>query len=189
MALPIVAAVALGAAVYHEVKKSHYKELETSRFDAETKGTDKVVKHPSDNYSSSIRVKPEFGSIVCCEVYGVLDHTGIWIDEDTIVELSNSGLVKAVSASRFLTERSGKNIFVACDKHHQPIVLPDAAERALQSIFTYRGYDVIDNNCHRFVNYCICGQEQELTRFQSLNDRIFKLSGKNIYWDKVKLSY
>lgn len=31
MALPIIAAVALGAAVYHEAKKSHYKSLEHKR--------------------------------------------------------------------------------------------------------------------------------------------------------------
>ena len=185
MALPIVAAVALGAAVYHEAKKSHYKKLESERAAATKDSRNPVKKSPSDNYSSNIKVEPVAGSIVCCEVYGVLDHSGIWIDADTIVELSNNGLVKAVSAQRFLTERSGDNIFVACDSQHKPIVIKEAIDRAVNSVFTYRGYDVIENNCHRFVNYCLTGKEDELTRFQSLNDRLFKLSGKNIYWDKV----
>lgn len=185
MALPIVAAVALGAAVYHEAKKSHYKKLESERSSGVKDSRNSVKKSPSDSYSSNIKVRPVAGSIVCCEVYGVLDHTGIWIDQDTIVELSNNGLVKAVSTQRFLDERSGDNIFIACDNRHQPIVIPEAIERAISSVFTYRGYDVIENNCHRFVNYCLTGTEQELTRFQSLNDSLFKLSGKNIYWDKV----
>lgn len=95
--------------------------------------------------------------------------------------------MKAVSAHRFLEERSGDNIFVACDSEHQPIVIEAVIERAISSVFTYRGYDVIDNNCHRFVNYCISGEEHEITRFQSLNEAIFTHCGKNIYWDKVKI--
>ncbi len=187
MALPIIAAVALGAAVYHETKKSHYKRLEAERFSSTKDEKNVVKKSPSDNYASNIHVAPEAGSVVCCEVYGVLDHTGIWIDSDTIVELGNNGLVKAVSVERFLAERSGDNIFVACDHNHKAIVIPNAEQRAINEVFSYRGYDVIHNNCHRFVNYCLTGKERELTRFQSLNDSIFEISGKNIYWDKVKV--
>ena len=187
MALPIVAAIVLGAAVYHEVKKSHYEKVEFKRKTPKPDAKNSVLKSPSDSYASNIKVQPKSGSIVCCGVYGVLDHTAIWIDRDTIIELSNNGLVKAVSAERFLEERSGDNIFVACDHKHDPLVFNEAIDRAINSVFTYRGYDVIDNNCHRFVNYCITGQERELTRFNSLNDAIFKVSGKNIYWDKVKI--
>lgn len=187
MALPIIAAVMLGAAVYHETKKSHYEKVERKRKDTQFDRKNVVKKSPSDNYASNIRVTPEAGSIVCCGVYGVLDHTGIWIDRDTIIELSNSGLVKAVSAERFLNERSGDNIFVACDHEHKPIVVKETIERAINTVFTYRGYDVFENNCHRFVHYCITGEEREITRFQSLNDAIFKLRDKNIYWDKVKI--
>lgn len=188
MALPIIAAVALGVAVYHEAKKSHYRELENERLTTKNSDKNALRKSPSDGYSVNSSVTPEAGSIVCCGVYGVLDHTGIWVDRDTIVELSSSGLVKAVSAERFLTERSGDHIFVACDNHHKPIVIKETVERAINSVFTYRGYDVIENNCHRFVNYCITGQEHELTRFTSLNDVIYRVSGKNIYWDKVKIN-
>ena len=189
MALPLIAAgLALGAAILHESNKKHYKNLEIDRNnrDGEQDYKPDLVKSPSDIYNRGFSVKPLAGSIVCCEVYNFLDHTGIWIDEFTIIELSNSGLIKSVSADRFLQERSGQNIFVACDNNHQPIVIPGAQKRALENVYSYREYDVIENNCHRFVNYCLTGFNDELSRFTTLNKQIAKLSGKHVYWDKVQ---
>lgn len=195
MALPLIAiAAALGAGALHEHNKNKYKRLELDRYLPEKQtGYDlqntlrEVIKSPSDTYCSDILVKPLPGSIVCCEVFNLLEHTGIWIDEHTIIELSNNGLVKAVSAARFLNERSGKNIFVACDQHHQPIVIEGCEKRALNSVFTYRGYDVIENNCHRFTHFCLSNDDREVSRFSRLNQILIQLVNQNIYWDKVKL--
>ena len=54
-----------------------------------------IGRWPSDAYPSSLSVTPVPGSIVCCSVYQAFDHTGVIIDEDTIVELHGSGLVRA----------------------------------------------------------------------------------------------
>ncbi len=195
MALPLIAiAAALGAGALHEHNKNKYKRLELDRrqpekpsgYEQHNRLSD-VIKSPSDMYCSDIKVKPLPGSIVCCEVFNLLEHTGIWLDEDTIIELSNNGLVKAVSASRFLSARSGKNIFVACDQYHQPIVQEGCEQRALNSVFTYRGYDVIENNCHRFTHYCLSNDDREVSRFSRLNQLLIQLVNQNIYWDKVKL--
>ncbi|NVK25507.1 MAG: hypothetical protein HWE10_11310 [Gammaproteobacteria bacterium] len=209
MALPLIAAIIAGATAIHQSNKSHYKKIEHKRkYDSlsdssfgeqkirsshftsirnEAKYMPKVRKLPSDTYSNGLTVIPEAGSIVCCEVYGMFDHTGIWLDDETIIELSNSGLVKAVSSQRFLQERSGKNLFVACNNLHKPIVISGCEQRAVSNLFSYREYDVIDNNCHRFVNFCLSGRDIELTTFANLNKQLAKLSGQNIYWDKVKV--
>ncbi|WP_341205732.1 hypothetical protein [uncultured Psychrosphaera sp.] len=189
MALPFIAlAAVIGASVAHESTKSRYKDLEQLRHIAKENTDDlSVIKTPSDTYSSDTYVQPQPGSIVCCEVYNLFEHTGIWIDQDTIIELSNDGLVKAVSASRFLDERSGKNIFVACNARHQPIVLPGCESRALHSIFTYREYDVLENNCHRFTHYCLSGKDIKVSRFTRLNELLIDNVEQNIYWDKVKV--
>jgi len=189
MALPIIAALIAGAAVVHQTNKSHYRKVERRRADdvLERFGETKTKKYPSDTYSSDTFVQPLPGSVVCCEVYGMLDHTGIWIDNDTIVELSNSGLVKAVSPERFLSERSGENIFIACDSSHKPIIIDQCEQRAIDNVFSYREYDVIDNNCHRFVQFCLSGIDLELTTFATLNKHLATLSQKNIYWDKVNV--
>ena len=192
MALPLIAAIIVGATAIHQSNKSHYRKIEHKRrfdnanSDLATKLD--VCKMPSDTYSSNTFVTPQAGSIVCCEVYSALDHTGIWIHDETIVELSNSGLVKAVSAQRFLKERSGEHLFVACDNAHIPIVIEGCDQRAINNLFSYREYDVITNNCHRFVNYCVSGRDSELTTFANLNKQLAIQSSKNIYWDKVKVA-
>lgn len=187
MALPVIAAIALGVAALHESNKAQYKRIEQDRLKDDSGSSLTVAKSPSDYYSSHTNVMPTPGSIVCCEVFNLLDHTGIWIDQDTIIELSDSGLVKSVSCQRFMEERSGKNLFVACNHQHEPIVIDGCESRAIQSVFSYREYDVINNNCHRFVNYCLTGVDSELTLFSSLNSQLANLSGRNIYWDKVKI--
>lgn len=189
MALPFIAAgIALGAAVLHESNKKHYRNLELNRKSSDYSNIShsSAVKMPSDTYDSGIFVEPTFGSVVCCEVYNCVDHTGIWIDRDCIVELSENGLIKSISYERFLTDRSGANLYVACDNQHQPIVLPGAGERAVNHVFQYREYDVIRNNCHRFVHYCLTGKDERLTRFSTLNERLRLHSGKTIFWDRVK---
>ena len=167
MALPLIAlGLALGAAAFHEANRKHYKSVEKERRDPHLNLDDaKLAKSPSDRYCRSHPVQPRPGSIVCCEVYNFLDHTGIWIDEETIIELSNSGLVKAVSAERFLSERSGDHIFVACDNQHNPVVIEGTQQRAIAQLFTYRDYDLIENNCHRFVHHCVTGRDCKISRF------------------------
>ena len=86
-----------------------------------------MVIYPSDLFKNEQNVKPIFGAIVYCGIAGVLDHTGIWLDDNTIVELDGNGLIKPISSQRFLAERSGKQIFIACDSLAQPLSCEIAA--------------------------------------------------------------
>ena len=52
-----------------------------------------LLEHNRRRVSSRRYVKPKMGSIVCCEIYQELEHTGVWIADDVIIELSNNGLV------------------------------------------------------------------------------------------------
>lgn len=189
MALPLIAAgFAIGAAVLHESNKNHYRNLELNRKNNDYSNITHTLikKSPSDNYDRGAHVTPKFGSVVSCEVFNFVDHTGIWIDKNTIIELSDNGLVKAVSTQRFLDNRSGSNMYVACDNMQQPIVISGAAERAIANVYTYREYDIINNNCHRFVNYCLTGMDSKITRFATLNENLAGLSKKTLFWDRVK---
>lgn len=151
-----------------------------------------IAIYPSDLLVGLIKgslasIQPEVGAIVCCGLGGVLDHTGIYIGENTIVELSGSGLVKAVSMQRFLAERSGKHIYVACDSNAEPLISDLAAQKASEQIFNYYEYDVIKNNCHRFIWQCFQQDKSELTTFKSLSQNLAKYYNRIIYWDLCKL--
>ena len=146
-----------------------------------------VAIYPSDFLDSSRIVEPEIGAIVCCGIGGVLDHTGIWIGENLIVELGGNGLIKAVSSERFIRERSGKQIFIACDSTGAPLVNEAAALLATQQIYQYRDYHMINNNCHHFIWQCFKPNDHSLTTFKSLNDRLAKYFNRVIYWDVCQI--
>ncbi len=143
-----------------------------------------IAKHPSETFSSTKFAKIRPGSLVCCGLGGLLDHTGILVDAETIVELHGSGLIKAISPQRFLQERSGNEIFVACDAKGNALADDLIAQRAIKQIYEYQEYDLLKNNCHRFVWQCISGQPLELTTFHQLNKQLSKKFNRKIYWDK-----
>lgn len=142
-----------------------------------------IAIYPSDFLDSKQTVHPQVGAIVSCGIGGVLDHTGIWIGDDTIVELSGSGLVKAISSKRFLHGRSGKKIFIACDSIGTPLVNLNAAYSASQQIFQYKKYDIVNNNCHEFIWQCFQQDSQPITTFKTLNNCLAQYFDRVIYWD------
>ena len=157
--------------------------------------------YPSEVFVTEQRVPPKIGAIVCCTIAGVLEHTGIWLGDDTIAELDGNGLIKPISSQRFLKERSGKQIFIACDSLAEPLAVEKVAEYAAQQLFQYQQYDVINNNCHQFVWQCFQllnmstpslqknreRQKQSITTFKQLNEKIAHYFNRVIYWDAVDL--
>lgn len=130
---------------------------------------------------SDIKVEPINGAIVTCGVYGFFEHTGIWVDGN-ILELKGNGLIRGISPVRFLHERSGEHIYIACDNNNIPLIHPDAADRAASELFSFSEYDVIKNNCHKFVWHCISGEDVPLTRFSELNQKMAERFATTIHW-------
>lgn len=192
MAFPLIwlGAAAIGAAIVAEEREKQ-KNVALKRQKGQAKA--KHVSGQSAELSPSLwktsdkMVTPEPGAIVCCFVFGVIEHTGIWVGDNTLVELHGSGLVRAVSIKRFLAGRTGSRIYQACNHQHQALIGAQVLDRAKQSIFSYRDYDLFDNNCHRFVWYCLSGEEQTLSSFSKLNDKIGNHFSEAVYWDEVDL--
>ena len=133
---------------------------------------------------SDSKVKPINGAIVTCDVYGFFEHTGIWVDGN-ILELKGNGLIRGISPNRFLQERSGDNIYIACDDKDQPLIQAETAERAVSQLFSYSEYDVIKNNCHKFVWQCVSGEDFQLTRFSELNQKIAQHFTTTVNWHPI----
>lgn len=142
-----------------------------------------IAIYPSDFLVSGEKVTPCIGAIVCCGIGGVLDHTGIWLGDNMIVELAGTGLIKAVSSQRFISERSGKQIFIACDSLGKPLANVEAARRASEQIFQYQKYHMLDNNCHQFVWQCFNPTDSNLSTLKSLSCRLAQYYDRMIYWD------
>ena len=142
-----------------------------------------VATYPTDIFNTEQTICPKVGAIVCCGIGGVLDHTGIWVGDNTIIELDGNGLVKPVSPRRFTDDRSGKGIFIACDSLGQPLVSEVAAQNAIEQIYQQRDYHLFDNNCHQFIWQCFKPRAEAITTFKSLSVNIAQLFDRVIYWD------
>lgn len=136
--------------------------------------------------TSDKKVIPVNGAIVTCGIYEFFEHTGIWVDGN-IIELKGNGLIRGISPNRFLHDRSGEVIYVACDANSNPLVAAGAVERAVSRLYSYSEYDVIKNNCHNFAWYCVSGENVSLTRFSELNQSIAERFNTAIHWHPVNL--
>ncbi|MBY6019704.1 lecithin retinol acyltransferase family protein [Ferrimonas balearica] len=184
MALPalIVLAGALAAIEYHDHRKSVQRQRHRR-----PNGPAGLALAPSQWLPGQRRVVPKPGAVLACHVFGVVEHTGIWLGENAIAELHGSGLVRAVSVNRFLARRSGATVFCLCDHQHQPLASESVAERAAAALFTYRDYHLTRNNCHRFVWHCLSGEDRAITSFTALNRLLAPHFGDHLYWDPVCL--
>ena len=188
MAVPLLLiASALGGLYLNEQHKKALMQQDINRRLPLDKSESKevIARWPSDAYPSSLLVSPVPGSLVCCSVYQAFDHTGVVIDDDTIVELHGSGLVRAVSAKRFLSERSGRHIFIACDQAGQPFVFPDAVQQAVQEVFHFYNYHVFKQNCYRHTWMCLTQQDHQIDSFEHFNQLLSDTVKASIYWDQA----
>ncbi|WP_348728300.1 lecithin retinol acyltransferase family protein [Rheinheimera texasensis] len=126
------------------------------------------------------------GALVVCEIFHLFEHTGIYIGEGQIVELQGTGLVRSVSVARFMDNRSGEELMLACDSRGKPIGNMAAAERAASQIFTYQTYDLISNNCHRFCCNCLSGRHWPVTSFFDLRQVLEQQLGQKILFKTIQ---
>jgi hypothetical protein len=146
-----------------------------------------VCKLPGE---SSKRVVPRNGAIVTCGIYGILDHTGIWVNGN-IYELSGRGLIRSISYDRFLEHRSGKKIYVACNERFIPLAGEEVAQRCIDNLYQLRKYHLIDNNCHQFVLEMLTGasEKTKITSFSELNEALSAFFLTNINWHEVNVNF
>ncbi len=127
------------------------------------------------------------GCIVCCDLAGGLDHTGIYIGRNRIVEKNGNGKIKKVSLDEFMNSsglRTGITLFVACSRgeiiHNTRI-----SNRAKEAIGTSDKYDLLTENCHRLTAYCATGKKHSITTFTQLAYVLEKKFGP-IEWKSAK---
>lgn len=126
------------------------------------------------------------GSIVTCGIYGVLDHTGIWVNGN-IYELSGEGLVRCLSPARFLGKRSGSKIYVACNELHQPLYSLAGVERAQQNLYSLKNYHLYRQNCHKFVAETLADKSVNIVSFSDLNKFLHQHFNSTVHWNMTKI--
>ena len=109
-------------------------------------------------------VKPIPGSVVCCKLAGVVEHSGVYVGNGQIVHRDGDGYLAKVGMQEFLERLGGLNpaitIFVSCHEG-EPVGEDVIAQRALEAMGNpslSQGYDLLTKNCHQFCQYCVTGK-------------------------------
>lgn len=137
------------------------------------------------------KVAPEIGSIVYCDLcFNTVEHSGVYVGDNTIVHLDGSGIVEAVSPQEFLARLNGFNtamsIYVSC-LDNKAVGDEEIAKRAKKQVGAKRNYKLLDDNCHQFTSGCITGNfDNNHNLFGSLKSRVEKYLGCNSFrvWDQ-----
>ena len=136
-------------------------------------------------------VLPMRGCVVYCDLaFGIAEHSGVYVGGRTIVHLDGSGRIEAVSPERFLDRLDGFNsaisIYISCagdfasgDER--------TARRAESMVGSRRDYNVLTDNCHRFVYGCLSGDfDNTCSSMETLKLATARRLGTNTWrvWEK-----
>ncbi len=109
---------------------------------------------------------PAPGTPLIVDLFGVVEHSGIYLGNGHVAELFGDNLLREVTLREFIEGengshvRTGRRIFAACSRSPgKSLSSPYAAENARAYIRRIRTvkYDLFRNNCHLFSISCISG--------------------------------
>jgi hypothetical protein len=114
---------------------------------------------------AAMELKPVPGSVVYCDLHGVLEHSGIYVGRNAIVHLNGKGKVEKVTPEEFLGfDELDKDIYVSARKG-KAAGCKEVAKLARSMVGTERNYNIILDNCHQFVAGCLTGEFNNANNF------------------------
>ena len=116
-----------------------------------------------DKVAAELRdcVDLEPGSIVYCNLFGALEHSGIYVGGGQIVELTGKGEIRMTNISGFTEGTGSSGVYVAC--HNGKVLSCNSIKnRAMRQEGDETDYHVLFNNCHKFTSSCLNGDTNNL---------------------------
>lgn len=131
--------------------------------------------------------EPEPGCVVYCDLaLGFIEHSGIYVGDNTIIHLTKEGIVERCTPKEFMQGTTARNIYVGCF-NKWPAGSPEIARRAIDYAdkVKWRDYGLVLNNCHIFSEYCVTGRENTTTFLTFLKDTCEREMAVNSWrvWD------
>ena len=105
------------------------------------------------------KVVPVPGSVLYCDLWVAVEHSGIYIGENQISNIVVDGLAESTvsrSSPQSFTSKStlGRKIYVSCDRHG-PVGHPVVARGADAHVGERAFYGLVIKNCHQFSTKCV----------------------------------
>ena len=136
----------------------------------------KIGSYLANNLEESIidncvrdKVCPKPGSVLYFEMaFAAAEHSGIYVGEGEVVELSGEGTIQKVSVSEFLDVpfivNTAISIYVSSKDGHA-VGSEAVARRARSMVGCRRDYNLILDNCHQFTSGCLTGDFENSDNF------------------------
>jgi len=141
-----------------------------------------VVRNVTEAVADACRasVRPVLGSVVYTDLFvGYIEHSGIYVGNGQIANLTRCGDVTLVSPQEFMRGTTGRHIYVS-SRNGKAVGSDVVAHRALQRVSMHIKYEFALRNCHWFANECIPVRTSERSKLNSINpvaNLDFTLSG------------
>ncbi|MDR5000430.1 hypothetical protein [Brevibacillus parabrevis] len=140
-------------------------------------------------WGTAKNIAPSYGSVVFTELgFGIAEHSGIFVGQNSIIHLNGQGLVERVSLEEFTNHITTFNheIYVPCYSNRDwSIGFPIAGARATDNLESIRNYNVLLDNCHQFCAGCLTGDFDNANNFLwMLKDLVRKEHGESVTWRK-----
>jgi hypothetical protein len=134
-------------------------------------------------------VRPKRGAIVYRKL-GPAEHSGIFIADQKIVQLSGTGNIEFVDYRRFCGTNPFNQIYVACDDDGQVLHSEAIAARAERTVGQYRNYNLVLDNCHQFSAGCVTGDFENSDNFFVFLERsIEEQFGVTLEWRYISSNW
>ena len=135
------------------------------------------------------KVTPVAGSVLYCDLWLAVEHSGIYVGDGDISNIVVDGLAESevkLSSPRSFTSKStlGRKIYVSCDKYGA--VGDDAVRHCANAHVGERAfYGVVVKNCHHFSTKCVnyAGQNDE-----SFFSKLLSFSNVGETWEPTMLA-
>lgn len=115
------------------------------------------------------KVSAKPGSVLYFEMaFGAAEHSGIYVGNGEVVELSGEGDIQQVSVPEFLCVPAlvdtAISIYVSSKDGHA-VGSQAVARRARSMVGSRRNYNLILDNCHQFTSGCLTGDFENADNF------------------------
>ena len=113
------------------------------------------------------KVQPVPGSVLYCDLWVAVEHSGIYVDEGKISNIVVDGLAESTvdrSSPKRFTSKSmlGRKIYVSCDRHGA-VGHYSVARGADSHVGERAFYGLVFKNCHQFSTKCVNYADYDIT--------------------------
>jgi len=153
-----------------------------------------IVKNFVESFIDNVcrdKVYAKPGSVLYFEMgLGIAEHSGIYLGDGQVVELSGEGIIQQVSVSEFLEVpafvNTAMSVYVSSSDGYA-VGSESVASRARSMVGHRRNYNIIMDNCHQFTSGCLTGNFDNADNFLwMLKDTARKCLGADEWrvWDR-----